>query len=168
MKLPLLARHDIHLQDFGSEKQGARFAAVFRDTWQRLPLSARRALLAHWRAPDVFCFDSRRSPRVAIVHYLSRVDDPDVMGVCRLKGHEFQFQVGAVAALPDEHLATLIAHELCHGYLAAKKHPDADGSEWEENLVQEINGIEWGFDEDALDDYCDAIGRPYPWRADRE
>ena len=27
----------------------ARFAAIFRDTWRRIPLNARRAMVGHWR-----------------------------------------------------------------------------------------------------------------------
>ncbi len=159
--LPLLPRHGVRLRAFDTD-QGERFAAVFAATWRRLPLYARRSLLRHWRAPDDLCFAlvGHQSPRFEIVPFLSRCDDPDALGLCRFKGHKFQFQADAVALLPDEHLATLIAHELCHGYMFSVERLAADADS--EDFVREINGIEWDFDEGALDEYMDELSERNP------
>ena len=54
--IPLLPRHKINL--FCVDGDGDRFAALFRQTWRKLPLSAPRALLRHWRATTAsLCHD---------------------------------------------------------------------------------------------------------------
>jgi len=46
-RIPLLPRREIDL--FCVDGDGRRFARLFRNVWGRLPFSARRDLLKHWR-----------------------------------------------------------------------------------------------------------------------
>src|SRR4051794_13519671 len=47
----LLPRHGVFL--FAPNRGGERFARLFRETWGRLPLYARRRILKHWRSDPV-------------------------------------------------------------------------------------------------------------------
>jgi hypothetical protein len=51
----ILGRHQVYVWAFDGD--GRRFADVFRRTWRRLPLFARRQILGHWKrsAPPPSC-----------------------------------------------------------------------------------------------------------------
>ncbi len=151
-RVALLPRHGMTMPAFGYSDD-ERFARVFRATWKRLPLHVRRALLRHWRTPCSIT-TLLRQPVIEVLPFLSRVDDPCAVGVCRQEGYEFQFRSDAVNAMPDDALAVLIAHELCHGYFFSVQHPDRTGDEFEEDMVRETLGA-WDFDEETIDEwYC--------------
>ena len=48
---PLLPRHRVYLfaPVPSTEDEGKRFARLFIETWKRIPLGPRRAILRHWR-----------------------------------------------------------------------------------------------------------------------
>ena len=70
------------------------------------------------------------------------------VGVCSGGGHELRFWAPAVDRMPEECLATLVAHELGHVLLRARGRRPT-----EEELVVRRLLWEWGFDEERLDDW---------------
>jgi hypothetical protein len=158
----LLPGHDVFLWVVVGD--GHRFARVFRETWSRLPLYARRRLLSYWGGPD----PERPivSPRIEL--NLSSYCDAGCAGFVDRSGHRLQFNSKKVDEMPDEALQAVIAHELalvvqhelhglredelwCHGRRA---YEDEDGDWVEEFFIdQEADEMitEWGFDRESMD-----------------
>lgn len=98
---------DVVLEDYECGEAGARhFCALFNDVLHRLPDVARAALLTHWQSghgsPHVWLLEDRKEWggkgwAASITQGLS------LCVVSTLIGH-----------MPDEHLTTVIAHELGH------------------------------------------------------
>jgi hypothetical protein len=162
--LPLLPRHAVHIWVLPGE--GRRFVAVFRQAWRRLPLWARRRLLAHWKGSG-HKLGVVLSPEVHLIDTLIEDDPRAIAGVNRF-GHRLLFRSDLVAAVPDPVLQDVIAHELAHvlqhawGIRAIKQFEDgsavfacADGEVFGGNLEIELDADDtiedWGFDPKSYD-----------------
>jgi hypothetical protein len=159
----LLPGHDVFLWVFAGD--GDRFAWAFRETWKRLPLWVRRALLRYWAGPD----PERPivSPRIELNRLLCWGDGcPAFVDRC---GHRLRFDAKNVDEMPDEVLQAVIAHEL-----AIVVQHELDGLREDERLIigrrsffEDENGdwvqefiidavaddmiSEWGFDRESKD-----------------
>lgn len=132
-----------------------RFARVFRQAWRKVPLSARRVTVRHWRRyRDAYAAAAALIdvPLVEVLDYKSnfhRGRSKDAVGQCDHMGTVLAFWAPWVDRLPDEHLETLIAHELAHVYLIATRpgHMQQRYSRAESEVYAVLS--EWGFDEDS-------------------
>lgn len=127
---------------------GHRFARLFGEVWRTLPLFARRRMLRYFR--DGWALEAMITggPSPAILITAEPIEGGG-LGCWRQKRGAFFFWAEAVNRLPDTHLRTLIAHELVHCVLTASGEDSSD-----EMWVRETN-IEWGYDENALDDWIE-------------
>ena len=144
--LPLVPRAGIYLPPFGCGDD-ARFARLFRATWALLPLADRRRLLKYWRLLGV---------KIELLSMWPSWDanDPDgCFGQCGQYGWELRFWADAVDHMPEEHVMTLIAHELFHACLWAMGEPDLAK---DEAFVRDNVSSDWNFDESALDEWIEA------------
>jgi Zn-dependent protease with chaperone function len=142
-----MPRSKLYLQSSGLADE-ARFVKLFKETWKAFPLWARRPMLRYYREGDTLETAISGGPSPAIIIIPEPAED-NALGCWRAKRGSFFFWADAVNALPDEHLRTLIAHELTHSYLSATEYY-APGQE--EDFVAELIA-QWGFDDHALSDY---------------
>jgi hypothetical protein len=119
---PILKRQRVHL--WACQGNGPRFASLFRDTWKRLPLWARRRILGHWRSGS----DGRGNrfslwgPTIELLDGWSCRDEgsgePDSLrgdiACVGCAGHVLRFFAPIVDRMPDSVVCDLIAHELAH------------------------------------------------------
>ena len=197
---PLLPRHEIYLSATGCD--GRRFASLFRETWKRLPLWARRRMLGHWRAkaPTLKGWLTlqqlgeqngiRRKPDPKPQYWMCPLikltSDPlpdDVLGMVNDRGVRLSFHGEPVAAMPDDVVQDLIAHELIHvvqtalGIRTRLEHTvDTDGhidtiasfytptgEYWGDAADLEndadLTMVAWGFVPDSIDRWSLAEGR---------
>jgi hypothetical protein len=169
--VPLLARHGIDLTAIDGD--GRRFSRVYRETWKRTPLGARRQLLGHWRSGGGLMFGVLLSPIVLLTNQLSA---RGAFAETSKFGHELKFSGKQVDAMPEDVVQDLIAHELAHvlqnaiGIRCVKQYRDgrADfvdsrGEYWGGNLELEENAdcemSIWGFDPYSIDQWSLATGR---------
>lgn len=121
--LPLLPRHEVYL--WLPEGGGQRFAALFRTTWQRLPLGVRRCVLKHWKRIPLVPGAVLRpemvhpvSPRIDLSLIDPALeeweDDPSNFAQVGNLGHRLWFRSSDVAMMPDNVVQDLIAHQLAH------------------------------------------------------
>lgn len=112
-KIALLPRHKIFYTP-NYFVDNARFVRVWRSTWARLPLRARRKLLAYWRTLPTHALG--HAPRFhCVLGYISRhVKDCKAVGMWNFSDGSTHYLADAVNIMPDEILASLIAHELAH------------------------------------------------------
>ena len=155
--IPIVPRSGLYLQRYG-EAQETRFAGLFRDTWRRLPLWARRSMLKQWRrrsptevvgAPPGFVW---HTPTIQCVEWSENLwmdDGANALGACGLAGTSLTFWSKAVAVMPDSIVCELIAHELGHVFLRAAGVPLDNFTE--EFEVEELLYHSWGCDPDARD-----------------
>jgi hypothetical protein len=163
--VPILRRHDLYVSV--DEGDGRRFAALFRQTWKRLPLGIRRLLLAHWRSHHLW------SPEVGLTR--SPFIPRRAHGCVNRLGHRLLFRARSIARMPDDVAQDLIAHELAHvcqsarGIRCAREYRDgrADyvdgrGEFWGGNLeIEQDVDWEiwcWGFDLDSIDEWWKTAG----------
>jgi hypothetical protein len=155
-KVPLLPRQGIYLTVRRGD--GSRFASLFRTTWDRLPLAARRTLLLHWR----LCIQSYPdAPRIQLV---SRIPGAPrtVLAAASDEGCLYEFRFSLVTEMPDDVVQDLIAHEPAHGIEAARgirpvgrdSYQGPNGhcfgrDEFEEDADNWTRF--WGFDPDSID-----------------
>jgi hypothetical protein len=153
----LVKRSGIYLMRCG-HGDDERFARGFRKTWRRLGKDVRRSLTDYWRDPDIVYMGLQLVfPTIEVLDDWSGRNEGEA-GVCKLNGHLFRFLAPLVDAMPDDILATLIAHELAHAYRAAVGilvlDPDnpltAEENGRDELETRQLVHGTWGFDEDAL------------------
>ncbi|MEI7837617.1 MAG: hypothetical protein WCK05_14555 [Planctomycetota bacterium] len=152
--IPLLPRHGIRL--FVVDGDGPRFANLFRETWQRLPLWARCRLLRYWRTP--FCKGQPRGmyPAFELISgksdFFWRGDSGNAWGQCGMRGYSLAFAADHLAEAGETETRYTVAHELAHVYMFAIKDPSHAGddatAEWAHDLVDE-QLTEWGYDLDT-------------------
>ena len=157
----LLPRHDVFLTAYGSSRAHApRFADLFRQTWARLPLYARRRILQHWRAgahPFIAV-----SPDIELTDFWSeRKTGRGLRGdkACVFRrGHKLRFCTKIVCAYPDNLVCDLIAHELAHVHQWARGDDlnEVHPMEFEEDADWQVEA--WGFSSDAMDEWDRANG----------
>jgi hypothetical protein len=178
--LPLLPRHQIYL--WVHEGDGQRFAAMFRQTWGRVPLWARRRMLQYWKhipfvpsvylSPDIY---HALSPHIKLSDETISESRRAFAGVSRT-GHLLRFRPKRIAAMPDDVMQDLIAHELAHvlqgaaGIHCIDEYKDGrrlyayrDGTMFGGNYEIERDADDmmncWGFDSESIDQWCLATGR---------
>jgi len=145
-RIPLLPHAGIYLEAFGYADD-AHFARVFRHTWRRLPMAARRSILAHWRGMERGGW--HRRVKIEVLPDWSQREDEFGVGVLgSVNGAgEIRFWAPFVQQAPRRILEWLIAHELAHCYQNAN--PDTDFGDVEESA--ENLAWEWLQWEDPLD-----------------
>jgi len=146
---------------------GRRFARLFRQTWQKLPLSARRRLLKHWREARRLRYGDAPLtapwPSIELLAYksdFSRGNSPDAVAQYSHRLCGFYFLAGTMDALPEDAVEAVIAHELAHAVLCiedvyhhldpANVDYDSMGFSCSEYEADEMAG-DWGFDVEGRD-----------------
>jgi len=143
-----------------------RFAFIFRDTWRRIPLRAKRLMVRHWRMSEpVWAIQGFWSPVIELADYWEFSDrtvrHPKDAAACGRNGHSLYFYAPLVDAMPVVHVQELVAHELAHVVqFAIGEPPSGDrtlprGSDDAEMVADEIME-EWGYDPNAMDDWTAA------------
>lgn len=160
----VLPRHRLYLEhEDGTD--AARLVRLFGETWRRLPLYVRRALLGYWRRPPHWpagvalpdSFEGCMFAKVRLVRTLGQCTvygdelaaPLDAMGCCSSDGRLVRFADAWCALFSDEAVRVLVAHELCHAFFRARGWYDDDP--WDEehaDLEARLEG--WGFDEELL------------------
>jgi len=147
------------------EGNDARFAEIFRQTWQRIPLRCRRRMVKHWRDADPIHLQGLWSPTVQLVNDWRLSDrvcrTARDMGVCGRIGHSLYFYAPIVDAMPPNIVQDLIAHELAHCYLYAigdeetMAGSDRTVHRWLDNVeIYADEAMEvWGFSADSIDEW---------------
>jgi hypothetical protein len=107
--IALLPRHHVYLHV--DDGDGARFARLFGEAWQRLPKWARDPILRYWREDQSGLM--AHSPEIRLARRWDRQGRREYARVTRC-GHQMWFGSDAVASMPDEVAQDLIAHELAH------------------------------------------------------
>lgn len=152
-KVPLLPRHGIRLHSPCGD--GRRFARRFVETWARIPLWARRAMLAHWRKPP----EDFRSSAIPSIQLLDSWPGQvgkglrATNGCSAARGHVLLFSRPIVEAYPDDIVRDLVAHELAHVVQEAVGQQfgelEHEAIEWEEDADDRM--AFWGFDPESMD-----------------
>ncbi|MBI2806097.1 MAG: hypothetical protein HYX68_14040 [Planctomycetes bacterium] len=152
--------------EIGDDK---RFALIFRDTWKRVPIRARRLMVRHWRTCPIWLMQGLWSPTISLTDDWEFSDvcgrKPKDLGGCGRGGHSLYFFAPIVDAMPVQHVGELIAHELAHAVQYASGDLPQTNRElprcWDdtETFADEIMH-EWGFDPWAMDDW---IERHWKW-----
>jgi hypothetical protein len=162
--LKLVPRHPLYL--FAPNGGGDRLARLFHETWRRVPLGPRRAMLGYWRTEA----DQRMSltPTVDLLNdWSSRRGRRGLRGdkaETSERGCKLRFWTKIIAVYPDELVLDLIAHELAHVYQWAVDAMPTDG--WDAVLLAEEDADflmeSWGFSATAMDDWdlANDISRP--------
>jgi hypothetical protein len=160
----LLRPHKVYLYALPSipEKEAQRFARLFVETWKRIRLGPRRAILRHWR-------DDRKNHTLTFSPWIELSSSWTGQEVRRgghglrgtkantsSRGHKLRFWSKIVAVYPDNLVQDLIAHELAHVYQwATDRQPEGfDDAMLVEEDADWLMRV-WRFDLDAMD-YWDA------------
>lgn len=158
----LLPRHGIEF--YSSDVSGVRFAALFRATWKRIPLWARRRILSHWR-----------KPKPTVFYSLDWVGRDGAFAQVARDGYALMFCAADFEDMPDAVAQDVIAHELAHvvqhangmwwcrasdGRQVARYRDDPEELEVEQ-VEDEANELIffWDFDESSVDDWAFGTGR---------
>jgi hypothetical protein len=129
-----------------------RFARIFRDTWRRIPLWARRRLVGYWRQSQHWLLPV--SPCIELLgDWFERDRD---LGCVGRAGHEIWFWAPIVDAFPEVHVAELIAHELAHVLLRTcgwEEHTNREVHRWDDPIEEAADEVmeDWGFDPNDMD-----------------
>jgi len=162
--LPIVPSSRLWLPRLG-KGDDARFAENFRDTWRRIPLNARRAMVGHWRkSQPLSAIQMVWSPLICLCNEWELSDEtwrqPKDAGVCGHNGHTLYFYAPLVDAMPPQHVGELIAHELAHVVQYANGEidfrvgrPIDRNYDDTENYADDIME-DWGFDSVAMDKWC--------------
>lgn len=160
--IPLLPRHGLNV--LAPRGEGERFARLFRETWSRIPLGARRSILRHWREPFIPSVDlvPDWSGREGATGY--RAGKPVRRGrglrgdkaCCTWRGHQLRFWHPIVVTYPDNLVRDLIAHELAHVVQHALDEEFEDNFEKESDADWRVES--WGFSATDMDEWDRANG----------
>jgi len=151
-----------------------RFAAIFRNTWRKLPFRDRRMMVMHWRMCEPFRIREFWSPYVALSDDWTFFDGarrhPKDIAACGHSGHVLFFHASVVDTMPAVHVEELIAHELAHVIQHANgEMPQTDRSvprclDDSESDADEIME-QWGFEPSAMDKW---IAAEWKWPNESE
>ena len=158
-----------------------RFAAIFRETWLRLPRRARMRLRRYWLRESWPYHDSPYSPRIVLLphwpdrpRYRAGLYAGRPPGGRDTAGHHFVFWAGSINLLPSQnpmpkwHVATLIngmlaqALYFCQSFVDGRTHgfPPPPGNELERIHANPAGRMtvkwseKWNRFDDDLDDVC--------------
>lgn len=168
--LPIDARHQIYLWPYSGN--GPRFVGLFRATWTRIPLGARRRMLKHWRDDStIYSQLCQLAPSIEMSEWCPDNPDEDgegkIWGQAKFNGRKLWFSSIVFDRMPDEIAQDLIAHELAHvlqysfGWdeeIVDDCHVMRRGDDvmtageleqWADEIMQD-----WGFDDTAMDDWA--------------
>lgn len=170
--VPILSRHKVGLWPSGGDGDDARFARLFRETMQRLPLGPRRRILKHWRECSLAL--GGLSPMIQLGLWATEHFEKDDLTATtwaevKHRGHHLCFFSRIVDRMPDELVRDLIAHELAHVWQEATFITgrcldtdktliaiDRSGCEWLPGELEEHADDlmeSWGFNATAMDDW---------------
>lgn len=156
-RLPIVPRHQLYLMAHG-QGNDARFARLFRETWQSIPLPDRRRMLTHWQDNEWSRSTQPAKPQIELLDgwtepILTRNFRPKTsraFGQCNFLGNELRFHAAVVDRLPEAHVRELVAHELAHVFWLAQ-------GDCSRRPICEIRAdrqmTRWGFDPFAMDDW---------------
>jgi hypothetical protein len=162
---------NVYFQAFDGD--GSRFARLFRATWRRIPLWARRRILRYWR--EDFSGPIAVSPEITLAKSWKGRGRRD-FAVTTCHGHRLVFHSRSVAAMPEDVAGDLIAHELAYvlqsvrgiRFVKETRRGGAyfaypDGSCFGGRMEIEVDADEtmdrWGFDSRSIDRWSLATGR---------
>jgi hypothetical protein len=165
-------RQQVYLRPFQGD--GPRFVRLFRSTWRRLPLWARRRILGFWHdADDAMANLVLHSPHIELLDGWSKRQGEGLrgdVGCVSHGGHFLQFHAPVVDLMPEPLVCDLIAHELAHVHQDAcgirLKSVESDGTIVYEDarggvymageLEEEADAtmVSWGFDDEAMDQWA--------------
>jgi hypothetical protein len=118
-----------------------RIAAVVADVWRHIPRAGRVALRRHLRTRKVHWLDNGPLRIEALPDWPGRYR---TIGECWNRGHAIGLVSTFVQAMPDEVLATLIAHEIGHSHQFATRKRFQCRKDAENDVVALISG--WGYE----------------------
>jgi hypothetical protein len=138
------------LRDFSDEH---RLGELIRQTWERIPKSAREAMVKLWRKPS--------SEGPSLITGALRIESlpnwPErskkCLGQCLNGGRAVRLHSPTVNAMTDAAVMTLIAHELGHCYqwaISVRRSIDL-----EDHVIKLLS--EWGFDNSDIDKDYDRL-----------
>lgn len=162
--LPIVSTSRLWLPKLGIGDD-ERFAVIFRNTWKKIPLWARRMMVKHWRTCPQFLRPGFWSPAISMAKDWAISDrvvrQPRDCAACGRCGHCLFFYAPVVDAMPVQHVEELIAHELAHVVQDASgdcSQTDRSEPRWNdpcEEIADEIMN-DWGFDPWAMDEWFKA------------
>jgi hypothetical protein len=162
--LPIVATSRLWLPRLGIGDD-ERFASIFRNTWKKIPLCARRMMVKYSRSCPIRLIRGLWSPWVSLVldwKFSSRgFRHPRDLAACGRFGHCLFFYAPVVDAMPVQHVEELVAHELAHVVNKASGdmlQTDRTQPRWNdpsEEIADEIMQT-WGFDPYAMDRWLKA------------
>lgn len=150
-RIPIVARSGLFVGIIDSG-DGHRFAELFRRAWLRIPLGARRRMLAYWRG------FGWQVPSIAMLDYWSGIKKSRAVATCFAPGHSLHFLAPVVDVMPAELAEDLVAHELRHVYRFAVGYEQLFGTSRPTEFDLEFDAMivlrkEWGFDHGPLTKY---------------
>jgi len=144
----ILPIHGLYV--WSPERNGQRFAELFRATWLQLPGHAIKRILRYWKRGYILDELLPMTPTIDLFEFWNgRTDQIWDHGY---HAHEILFHSESVHRMPDTLVQTLVARALARVFDAAIH--GFDGLCWyDEDEV--ISGIvtTWGFDNDVLDEW---------------
>lgn len=163
----LLPHHEFTVKT-PDKQTGQRFVMVFRRTWKKLPLEARRKIPPYWRqegtSPKLWNDGVRDGfAKRWKVELLEQLDTETAAGCHTPEG--LQFSLILFRQMPEEVAEGIIAHELGHAFLWAidkgeklseqrrsdyRTDADAYFNDDEEVEVRRTTTL-WGFDEKVVE-----------------
>lgn len=147
--VPVLPIHGVYV--CAPDRNGWRFADLFRATWLQLPGHATKRILRYWKRG--YILNDLLPMRPTINLFDSWKERTDQIWDHGYEAHEILFHSGSVARMPDTLVQTLVARALARGFDAAI-HGYFDGLCWlDEDEVIAMNVTIWGFDNDVLDEW---------------
>ena len=164
--IPILPRSGLYMPRISdphgylgvSESGYQGFAKQFKETFHRLPRSARLKLVAFWQ--DLDAGRCAPSPEIYLTRAIGEYGGRNFAGVqagIRLKFHPI------VVRMPDAVLQDLIGHELAHVFQWATGELTSDMDGYDEGACEEDADWRmerWGFDPDSIDDWAEQDGLP--------
>lgn len=136
-----------------------RFASVFRDAWQSLPLAVRRRLVTFWRNDFWKHTTKGFSPQIEIVSGWSNRQAEDIAAFF-LVGHGIKFFSQDIRLMPDAIVADTVIHELAHIWLVAVGEHDLQDPNQDPEYLADFTMEEWGFDSCSVSNWWDEHPKP--------
>ena len=124
-----------------------RLRTAFWDTFMKLPEPARTAINVHWNA--VRSSTGGRTPSVELSTYPAGAARKNVLAATNSAA--FWFHPHVLSHAPDKVVEALVAHELAHALLQAKR-KTFESDKAEEQVVPFIT-FGWGYEDQDIDEW---------------